>query len=216
MRAYVIKQGDYLAKIAHSLGFSADEVWSHPRNADLKQLRDPNLLLPGDVLFIPDPAAPPLGITGGSSNDYSAEIPTTTVTVFFKNLGKPRANERYVITGLGEAIEGTTDAEGKVEITVSVHLREVDVAFPDDYAIYGVRVGDMDPIDEPSGARKRLQHLGYYDWAADQPLDASLGEDELEGANKAAILAYQQANGLEATGVIDVATRAALEEHHGS
>ena len=45
MKPYVIKQGDYLTRLSHRLGFVADEVWNHGKNAELKSLRkDPETL----------------------------------------------------------------------------------------------------------------------------------------------------------------------------
>ena len=54
MKPYVIKQGDYLTRIAHRLGFVANEVWNDPKNAELKALRsDPDTLKSGDIVFVP-------------------------------------------------------------------------------------------------------------------------------------------------------------------
>jgi LysM domain len=53
---YKVRQGDHLSDIATALGFSSYEtIWNHPKNAKLKQKRvNPNVLFPGDTLFIPD------------------------------------------------------------------------------------------------------------------------------------------------------------------
>ena len=54
-KPYVVKAGDYTKKLAHTLGFDADEVWNDPKNAELKKLRkDPDMLVAGDVLFVPE------------------------------------------------------------------------------------------------------------------------------------------------------------------
>jgi len=55
MSEHVVKQGEYLSKIAKVYGL-ADylTIWNHPQNADLKKKRqNPNVLFPGDKLFIP-------------------------------------------------------------------------------------------------------------------------------------------------------------------
>jgi hypothetical protein len=53
---YTIAAGDCLYSIGVDSGIPWQKIWNHPNNADLKNLRlNPNILLPGDVLFIPDP-----------------------------------------------------------------------------------------------------------------------------------------------------------------
>lgn len=217
MKPYVVKQGDYLEKIAHALGFEADEVWNDPKNAELKQQRDPNLLHPGDILYVPDRKLQWLPLKAGTDNLYIAKIPRTTVRLAFKDLDKPRANEPYVIHGLGEPEEGKTDADGVVEINVGVHVAEVVVRFPESDQSYQVRVGHLGPISEPSGVASRLVQLGYM-----RRPDASEGRSRQpawatpEARLRRAIQAFQRANGLPPTGEVDDATRAALEEAHGS
>ena len=53
---YVVRQGDFLAKIAHQKGFGDwKTIYNDPNNASLRSLRpDPNLIAPGDHIFIPD------------------------------------------------------------------------------------------------------------------------------------------------------------------
>jgi hypothetical protein len=64
MKRYIIRQGDFLARLAHRHGFDAESVWNHPSNAALVKLRpDPDQLCPGDELSIPDGPRPPLALT---------------------------------------------------------------------------------------------------------------------------------------------------------
>src|SRR3954451_21626677 len=53
---YTIRQGDYISKLAADRGFSDfKNIWDHPKNQQLKKLRTtPNVLAPGDALFIPE------------------------------------------------------------------------------------------------------------------------------------------------------------------
>ena len=55
MPNYTVKQGEYLSKIAKSFGFADYKaIWDHPENAEFKKKRkNPNILYPGDNLFIP-------------------------------------------------------------------------------------------------------------------------------------------------------------------
>ncbi|APR86251.1 Hypothetical protein A7982_11600 [Minicystis rosea] len=210
MRPYVIKQGDYLEKVAHALGSDPDKIWNDPKNAELKQQRDPNLLHPGDILYVPAPEPQWMPLTANTSNLYVAKVPRTKVSLVFKDLDEPRANEPYVIHGMGEPEEGTTDGNGALEISVPVHVRELQVMFPKSHVTYPVHVGDMDPIGEPTGVRKRLQHLGYYE----EP-SADAGEGDTEAAERAAIHAFQIDHELLPTGTLDDETRSMLLEKHG-
>ena len=64
---YDVKSGDWLAKIAQDHGTTVGAIWNHPDNAAHRTKRgSPDVLYPGDVLFIPmaplpqvPPVAPP-------------------------------------------------------------------------------------------------------------------------------------------------------------
>ncbi|MEZ4446256.1 MAG: LysM peptidoglycan-binding domain-containing protein [Polyangiaceae bacterium] len=57
---HVVKTGDYLVKIAFEHGTTVAAIWQHPDNAALRAQRgSPDILYPGDVLFIPDQPEPP-------------------------------------------------------------------------------------------------------------------------------------------------------------
>jgi hypothetical protein len=53
---YYVAEGDCIESIAFARGIPWTRIWDHPENAALKEARrDPNILLPGDRLFVPDP-----------------------------------------------------------------------------------------------------------------------------------------------------------------
>ena len=209
---YVIRQGDYLQKLAFAHGFDEEAVWNDPKNAALKDTRkDPNLLLPGDVIHFPRSTREGQPLSKGTTNTYKAKVPTTKVHFTFEDAKGPLAGEAYVIEGLGAPLEGTADGTGKVEIEAPVHVREVRVTFKKKGLIFPVFIGDMDPIDEPSGVRQRLQHLGYL-----QPAPDALSEEAAAHRDTEAITAFQRDKGLSPTGTIDDATRSALDAAHGT
>jgi hypothetical protein len=215
MKPYVIKQGDYLIKLAHILSFDADEVWNSGRNAELRKKRpNHNVLVPGDVLFIPDVEEPKKnGFSAKSSNEYVAFVPRTKVKVAMNMAGKPMKDEKYVVRGIGEdEKERTTDGQGNIQFECSVHVRDVEVHFPERKLTRTVAVGGLDPVEEPSGLKMRLKHLGFY---TAQPAAASR-EPRDENRIEAALNAFQAANGLPPTGKLDDATKAALLTAHGS
>ncbi len=209
MQPYIVRQGDYLTKLAHTMGFDGEKVWADPKNADLKTRRpDPDQLAPGDVLFVPEPKPPELSIQKGTTNSYVVTVPKVKVKVVLKSEGQPLADEPYVIEGLGDAFEGKTGADGSVELSVPVHLRELQLVLYERNLSYPVRIGDLNPVEELSGVRMRLAHLGHYGWYPPDEVDETDDRD--------ALLAFQAAQGIEATGVLDVATRAALRDSHGT
>jgi N-acetylmuramoyl-L-alanine amidase len=53
-KKHVVREGECLASIAFENGFFPDTIWRHADNSALKERREnPNVLQPGDVLFIP-------------------------------------------------------------------------------------------------------------------------------------------------------------------
>jgi hypothetical protein len=204
----VVRQTDYLKKLADRFGFDADAVWNQARNAGLRQRRDPNLLEPGDILWAPRAAGP----SGAPSPRAVDKVKTTFLRLTFSTGGGPRFDEAFKATRAGLQVEGRTDLGGTLIIDVPVGLREFDILFVKANYLQPVIVGQMDPIDEPSGIRKRLQHLGFRTWTA-------TGEDsdeDAEAIDREALRRFQAANKLEATGVADEATKVALVRVHGS
>src|SRR5262249_8691976 len=104
-------------------------------------------------------------------------------------------------------IEGTTDGSGKVTFEVSVHVREAEIVLLDKGLRFPIQIGDMDPVNETSGVRKRLANLGFY-----TPPWKGTSEEAL----KTDLTAFQKAYGLPPTGEVDDATRQRLVEAHGS
>lgn len=207
MKPYIVRQGEYLAKLAFVHGFDAETVWGDAKNEDLKKLRpDPNILAPGDILYIPDKGEEPLAIEKGVENSYAAEVPKVEVTIVFRDLEGPLANEPFELRGAVASGEPTTDADGKVTLTVAVTVSEVEILFPQRHESYLVRVGNMDPVAGASGVHKRLANLGYLHR---QP-GISVGE-----MLPAALWSFQAEHEIEPTGTLDDATRAALTEKHG-
>jgi len=214
MKPYVIKQGDYLTKLAHHLGFDAEAVWNDAKNAELKSAReDPNMLQAGDVLFVPDEPKKRLELTAEQENTYVAKVPKVKVSVVVSEDDEPLAGEKYVVLGLGDEEEMTTDAEGRVAFEAPVHVREVMVRFPERELVLRVGIGDLDPITTDSGARMRLTHLGFYG-AQLGGEDQYVERDDQQLA--AAVSAFQAAQKLPVTGELDDSTREALIAAHGS
>lgn len=214
MRPYVIRQGDYLTKIAHTMGFDADTIWNHAKNEPLRNKRpNKDLLYPGDILWVPDAAEHRrLVIRAGSDNRYVARVPGVYVAVKVTIGGEPLVEEPFRILGLGEPIEGVTDEKGYIRAGVPVHVREIEVYLPELDRTLRLRVGDLDPVDTVSGIKKRLMHLGYY-----QPSRVGVENAAADGdALVSALKSFQSDKGLEPNGKLNEDTAKALTGDHGS
>ncbi|MEO7327731.1 MAG: type VI secretion system tip protein TssI/VgrG, partial [Minicystis sp.] len=152
LEPYVIRQGDYVEKLAFAHGFDAEKIWDDPKNADLKKKRkDPNQLLPGDILYFAKAVRDGETLKKATDNKYKAQVPKTKVTFTFKDAKGPFAGEAYFIEGLGAKVEGKADGAGVVIIEAPVHVREAKIVFTAKGLAFPLSIGDMDPIDEPSG-----------------------------------------------------------------
>ena len=216
---HVVAQGEYVSAIARRYGFSDYRtVWDAPENAALKaERKTPNVLFPGDRLFIPD-------------RHLREEPRPTDQRHRFVRLGqglvlRVRMEHRFyrpiATTPCDLTIESrraavTTDDTGQIQesiepgtsaASVSVHerLRIRDANVPVDLGVE-LMVGHLDPVEEPSGQVARLHNLGYYRGPAAAP-DAKLVQ--------AAIEEFQCEHGLGVDGVCGPRTQSKLREVHG-
>jgi hypothetical protein len=175
----------------------------HPKNAEIRGRRSPNVLLPGDIIQIPKPP------TKAAPREIGAKKKRTTfIRLAFNSGNKPEANEPFVAEGLHVKVEGKTDAQGNLLVEVPVELHEFKIRFLKSNTVYPIEVGDMEPVDEPSGARKRLQHLGFR--TSDAP------NEDVEALDHQAVESFQRAHKLQPTGALDDETKTALVREHGS
>jgi hypothetical protein len=221
MRHYVIRQGDYLAKVAHMHRFAAEEVWAHAKNEALRAQRDPDVLNPGDVMFVPEQPLTPKPLSRGAANVYVAAVPKVHVAFVLQEGNRALPNEPYVIEGLGKLIHGVSDHDGLVRFKVPISVMQVLILLPQRSLRVPVRVGHLDPVEATSGQRARLTNLGFQGSLAGNLRasfglpDAQVTQGDRERALAAALHAFQHAYGLGSTGVADDATLAALVRAHG-
>ncbi len=221
MRAVIIRQGDHLAGLAARLGFDADEVWQHERNAELRERRDnPQVLSPGDILYVPDPPANALTLQPNTENRYRAPQPALRIALVVDDGSGRLANAAYRLEGLSSPREGTTDGDGSLEEWVPPRTREVRLVFPEHEDLtMTLPLGHLDPIEQTSGTWDRLEALGYLasiTLADPSALEEVLDVDERNRRLAAALRTFQSDRDLEQTGTLDDETRAALEEAHGA
>lgn len=206
-QTYTIQQGDHLSSVAAKLGFADYRtIWDHPKNADLKKKRqNPNVLFPGDTVYIPDKQVKKEQCATGRLHRFLTRVEKLKLRLTLKGVdGRPIANTPCELTVDGGLYKLTSDADGHIDAEVpraaeSGEMRLLDTIVP-------VKIGHLDPVDQTTGALARLANLGYY-----RGSQAPVDEAELLSA----IEEFQCDNDLTVNGQCDGATLAKLKEAHG-
>src|SRR5678816_4446023 len=101
---YTVRSGDYLSKIASEHGFANwRTIYDDPHNAEFRRLRpNPNLIYPGDQLFIPEKPGKTASAPAGGESRFRAHRATNTLQLTLLDFaGEPLANK-----------SGTLEVEG--------------------------------------------------------------------------------------------------------
>ncbi|MDH4267528.1 MAG: peptidoglycan-binding protein [Deltaproteobacteria bacterium] len=211
MPDYTVKQGDCISSIAQEHGLFWDKVWNHPKNANLQERRkDPNVLFPGDVVFVPDKEEKEEpGATEQRHRFKKKGVPEKLQIRLLDEQDKPRSNLEYVIDIDGTLYKGFTNGDGWVRwpIPPNAQKGKLTIKGNREKEEYELRLGHLDPIDQNSGVQQRLKNLGFECGQ----VDGVVGPQTQE-----AIRAFQAKHKLEETGELNEATREKLKSEHGS
>lgn len=214
MPDHEVKLGDTLVSIAHEHGWRDWEtIWNHPDNASLREQRaDPQVLVPGDIVKVPEKTPKRLEVEAGRRHRFVAKVLTARFEALVRDgSGKPLKNRRFKLEIEGETSHsGYTDEEARIELAVSPDAKrgvlKVWTGAPDERVLtWNLQLGHLEPPDTDKGLQARLANLGFYDGPIDGQVD-----DEV----KAAIRNFQVVHGLEVTGEPDERTRQKLSDLH--
>ncbi|HVX84767.1 MAG TPA: peptidoglycan-binding protein [Phycisphaerae bacterium] len=213
MPTYTVKQGDHLSSIAHDAGFSGiDTIWNHPNNADLKTRRkNPNVLFPGDSLFIPDHQDKSVPGATRRRHRFRVKRPKLALRIVLEdNDETPLANLTCTLEVDNDSHSLTTSAAGLIEQKIEPDDKQARLLFPDPDLPFQreipIKIGNLDPIDTPSGQVARLTNLGYFLGDPDKP-------DKMDV--RSAVEEFQCNHTLPVDGKCGPATQAKLKEIHG-
>ena len=242
-KVHRVAAGDCITSISFGAGFYWKTLWEHADNGQLSELRkDPNVLFVGDQVVIPErvekvetrppearhrfrlkgvPAMLRLRVMKEKEpegQEREPDIPSTdqkTLTTEDPEppnpvLGdEPRAGVPYMLVIDGRLTNGTTDSEGKIEVPIPPNARRgeliIDPGTPEETRT-PLDLGVLDPITEIRGVSQRLANLSM----GCEPTGKVTPEFD------AAVLSFQRKHGLVASGELDAATRAKIQEVHGS
>jgi hypothetical protein len=205
------EQGDDLPKIADENGFrDYNTIWQAPENAELRQQRQPTVLMPGDRVWVPDKRPGEVSAPAGAKQRFRLEVAVAELRVALTGFdGKPMADVACTLTlGSGAPRAVTSDGNGVVSCplppgtdsaTLGVGGREL-----------ALEIGHLDPVDQRSGLIERLRNLGYLEPLAADETDNLVSDDELAFA----VSCFQRAAGLPVDGDA-AAIVGKLKEVHG-
>ena len=207
-----VVQGEYLAKIAAQYGFADfHTIWDHPKNAALKQKRiSPNVLFPNDALFIPDKQDKQEARGTTQSHKFQIKPAGVELRLRLDTLyEEPIRSTHCLLSVESQKSQLTTDGDGRLHQPISLSAQTaylqvteaVDIEVP-------IRIGHLDPVDQPSGQLARLMNLGYYLGPDGPPDDYEL---------RSAIEEFQCNHHppLTVDGICGPQTQAKLKEVHG-
>ncbi len=203
---HTIAPGDTTIGLSEKHGLFAGTIWDDPANAELKQKRkDMNVLMPGDVLVIPDKRIKEVSKASDQKYKFKRKgIPAKFRMQVFE-CETPRANQQYRLIVDGVRLGGKTDGNGVLETYISPVARHGElIVGPDEFRLE-IDFGHLDPIDEISGVQMRLNNLGY---GCGEP------NGEMNDQLRAALREFQQRFQLPATGELNDQTRKKLEQVH--
>jgi hypothetical protein len=215
---HTVRQGEHLSGIAYAYGFGYEQIWNHPENAALKQKRqNPNVLLPGDTVVIPDKDTS--GVNGATDKQHVFVLKTPSLKLQLKLAeiyGNPIASTPCELVLAPERIALVTDSDGKVEQKIPPTVTDAFLLIEDHVEVKGsqvpfdteltIKIGHLDPVEELSGQVARLSNLGYY------RSDLS----EVDAAEfKSAVEEFQCEHSLKVDGICGRATQASLKQAHG-
>jgi hypothetical protein len=217
-QTYVVKQGDYLTKIAQQFGF-ADYVgiWEHPDNKALRNERkSPNVLMPGDRLFIPDPQQRFENRPSGQRHRFVLKRKQLKLCLQLLNMSsEPLKNVACELTVEGRSEALKTDGQGKLETVIprTAQRGTLKIDDPDLPLLeldFDLAVGHVDPVTALSGQQARLNNLGYGAGPR-----ADLSDAENEKLFRSAVEEFQCDHQMKVDGQCGPATQAKLKEVYG-
>lgn len=222
-----MKPGELLSQVAQAAGFlDARTVWDAAENAPLRDQRsDPNVLKPGDKVFVPDRVAKSVVASTGKRAVFQAAIPTKDLRIRVLNAsGLPIAGADCDFT-VGDKQALKTDADGKVERRIVLDAAgnaptDGGLTLAAQRLVIHLKLQPMAHEDTREGQQARLNNLGYFAGFTEPKSPAE--EAQFQWAVEEFQCDHQTDLKLKVDGKIDAAspngkaTQQALVQVHGS
>ena len=226
---HTVVQGEYLSKIARSYGFASYlAIWNAPENIELKKERkNPNILFPGDRLFIPDREPREERIATGQRHRFKVRGEKLMLRIAIKDLKNHALNgNQGTLTLETDSNEFTTSSDGIIERLIPDPGKVATGLLLDRGRANDrphlerripLRIGNLDPETKLSGQIARLNNLGYDAGAVPElPLRESEEKEAIKSLRfRSAVEEFQCDFGLTVDGICGEKTANKLKEVHG-
>jgi len=171
-----IAQGDYVSKIARIYGFASHHtIWDAPENKELKEKRkNPNILYPGDQLFIPDKETREESRSTDKRHRFELDGEKHMLRIALKDLkNHPVQKSQCTLCVETDSHEFVTGWDGIIEQEITSpeqvkHGMLLGHVMTDAVLLIAtpirLRIGELHPVTKVSGQVARLNNLGYDAW----------------------------------------------------
>jgi N-acetylmuramoyl-L-alanine amidase len=212
-RFHRVKPGECLCSIAAAYGFRDYRViYDHPKNAPLRAKRpNPILLMPGDLVFIPDKQDKKAAGSTTHRHTYKVGEGKARLRLVLQDVdGQPLASRPYVLKIGDRLYQGSSDGKGLIqqEISVAAQQGELTVSIDagngsEEKMHFTLEIGNLAPVEEMRGVQARLNSLGFR---------CGPVNGVLTPRTRAALKAFQKKHRLKESGEADSATQSRLKE----
>jgi hypothetical protein len=176
---HIVKQGEHMSGIAAGEGFgNFHTIFDRPENADLKQNRDPHVLFPGDLVFVPDREDRNESRPTDAAHKFQTEIPPLFLRCKLLDVnGTPIAKANCNLTIDSAAVpDVTTNGSGILlqqigrlakTAEITAHLPPTKPIDPNDTppditVTFDAKIGSLNPETKFSGQQARLNNMAYF------------------------------------------------------
>jgi len=203
-----------MSSLAADHGFDDwQTIYNHSANAEFRASRtDPNVLFPGDELYIPDLDPGSEDRQTDAQHVFVLKRQLTYVRVRVQDPAKkPIKNAPYKLLLETLELEGTTDGDGWVHCEIPPQTTYGTlIVWPDpedrtETSLWRINLGHLDPLETTTGVKGRLNNLGY------DPGEINDQESELY---RSTVKRFQKDHDLVVDGIVGPKTRDALKNAH--
>ena len=149
---HTVSQGECITSIACKYGFTPQTIYNHANNSGLKRERpNPNILFPGDQLFIPDVRVEKTsGATGQVHRFVLKQGLVKRLRLAIEDADGERQSNCPFELKIGPRVErGKTTANGMIEKDIPVELKEATLTLEIEQTkyVWNLQIGFLNPAE---------------------------------------------------------------------